>query len=112
MAKVISSPPGFRLALALFQQASERVPAYKDFLKKHQVQPSKIKTYADWQQLPQTNKPDYINKYSLPELCWEGNLLDIRHLPMSSGSTGLPQFWPTTDLQEQASWRYLESALS
>ena len=40
----------------IFHEAAKRVPAYKDFLKKHKVNPSKIKTLHDFKQVPIIDK--------------------------------------------------------
>ncbi len=40
---------GFQIALELFHQAAERVPAYKDFLKKNSIAHKKVVSYADFE---------------------------------------------------------------
>jgi phenylacetate-CoA ligase len=41
---------GEKKALVTFHQAAQRVPAYKDFLKKHNVNPEKVVTIEDFKQ--------------------------------------------------------------
>src|SRR4051812_9528598 len=91
---------GFRNALYLFHQASQRVPAYIDFLKRHGVKPEFIKTKADFRSVPRTEKPSYISQYSLAEMSWDGTLSAARYISTSSGSTGTPFFWPRGTAQD------------
>lgn len=90
---------GEKMALQLFKQAAERVPAYKKFLAKHKISPSKIKTIKDFKNVPVIDKDNYINKYELDELCWDGKIEGNYFLSASSGSTGIPNFWPRSTEQ-------------
>ena len=47
-------------SLVLFKKAAVFVPAYKDFLRKNKVQPDKIKTFKDFQQIPPISKKNYL----------------------------------------------------
>ncbi|MEO1558655.1 MAG: phenylacetate--CoA ligase family protein, partial [Cyanobacteria bacterium J06632_19] len=38
--------------ISLFQDVAANVPAYKDFLRQHQVNPDQIQTFDDFQKLP------------------------------------------------------------
>ncbi|HSX44186.1 MAG TPA: hypothetical protein VLE69_02720 [Candidatus Saccharimonadales bacterium] len=87
--------------LQLFRQAANRIPAYKDFLHKESIDPSKINTLEDFKQVTPVDKKNYLTKYPLKDLCWDGNLFDNRIISVSSGSTGEPFFWPRGDTQEQ-----------
>lgn len=91
---------GFRRALQLFYSASERVPAYKDFLKKHGVNPALIKTKEDFKEVPVVNKHNYLRAYPLQDLLWDGKLDNLFILSSSSGSTGEPFLWPRGEEQE------------
>ena len=92
---VASDPlPADRSVLKLFSEAAVRVPAYKDFLKQAGVNPKSVKTIADFKQLPLVDKKNYLTKYPLAELCWDGTLDHSRIISVSSGSTGAPFFWP------------------
>jgi len=72
---VASDPlPADRSVLKLFSEAAVRVPAYKDFLKQAGVNPKSVKTIADFKQLPLVDKKNYLTKYPLAELCWDGTL--------------------------------------
>lgn len=91
---------GFTNALDLFRKASQRVPAYKDFLKKHKIDPQKINTPEDFKKIPIIDKKNYLRAYDLKDLCWDGKLDDLYILSSSSGSTGEPFLWPRGEEQE------------
>ena len=82
-----------RNALALFKDAAKRIPAYKDFLKKHRLNPSQIKSWKDFTKVPVTNKTDYLRQYGLAELAWDGTLARPGVFSATSGSTGKPTYF-------------------
>ena len=86
--------------LSLFQEAANRVPAYRQFLQDNGVVPEQVITYDDFAKLPLTNKPNYMQKYSLPDRCRDGSLMTCDRLAVSSGSTGIPTFWPRAMVDE------------
>ncbi len=88
---------GRERALALFHDAAVRVPAYKDFLKKNKIDHTKIKTWEDFQSVPLTSKKEYLKKYSLEQLCWDGKLNKPLVFTATSGSTGEPFYFPRTE---------------
>jgi phenylacetate-CoA ligase len=79
--------------LALFHRVAASVPAYQTFLNAQGIVPTTIQTFAQFQQLPLTTKANYIQSYSLPQLCPEGQLAQCDLIAVSSGSTGQPSFW-------------------
>lgn len=81
-------------ALKLFHQAARRVPAYKDFLKKQGINPTKIKTWKDFQRVPIVDKKNYLRQYSLEKLCWDGSIQKPLVFTATSGSTGEPFYFP------------------
>ncbi len=81
-------------ALALFDNVAAAVPAYKDFLTEHGVNPASIQTIEDFQKLPLITKENYLLRHSLAELCRNGQLETCDMIAVSSGSTGKPTFWP------------------
>lgn len=95
------SKEGEKMALYLFGMASVRVPAYRDFLKINKINPTKIKTIADFSQLPLVNKKNYLLKYPLEKLCWDGEIASSDMISLSSGSSGKPFFWLRNKEQEQ-----------
>jgi len=81
-------------ALALFHEAARRVPAYGRFLAENGVEPTHVRTAADFAALPTPTKEDYYRRHALPELCWDGRLERSDFVAVSSGSTGEPAVWP------------------
>ncbi|MBM3261683.1 phenylacetate--CoA ligase family protein [Candidatus Kaiserbacteria bacterium] len=92
----------------LFHRAAQRIPAYKDFLKKHKVRAQDIETAADFAQVPPTTKENYIAAYSLKDRSWDGDLSDHCMLAMSSGTSGSPTLWPRGASQEREATRIHE----
>ncbi|XWK88800.1 MAG: phenylacetate--CoA ligase family protein [Phormidium sp.] len=80
--------------LALFHSVAATVPAYQRFLKAENINPETIQTLADFSQLPQVTKENYLKVYSLAQLCKNGNIESCDIIAASSGSTGKPTFWP------------------
>lgn len=103
-----SKQRAFARALALFHAAAKRVPAYKDFLKKNGVRPDSVQTAADFAHVPHTNKQDYISQYDLRALSWDGTLDSATYISSSSGSTGVPFFWPRGEDQDNTVGRMLQ----
>ncbi len=93
---------GKKMQLALFDDMARRVPAYKQFLKKHKIDPKKIRTHNDLLSVPTINKDNYLRAYPLSDLSWDGRLGDVHHIiSATSGSTGEPFYFPRTTLQDQ-----------
>lgn len=92
---------GKKNSLALFHKASENIPAYKKFLKSNKINPKSIKAFSDFEELPPTNKKNYIDKYTLQERVWGGEFEKNTLISSSSGTTGKPYYWPNaeTDIQ-------------
>ena len=83
----------FRSALKLFNQAAKRVPAYKEFLRQASIDPTKIKTEADFRLVPPVTKENYLKQFPTPDLLWDGDIAQAEIISMSSGSSGKPFFW-------------------
>lgn len=88
---------GQKQTLALFHDAAVRIPAYKDFLKKNKIDHKKIVTWEDFQKVPLTSKKEYLKKYPLEKLCWDGKLDKPMVFTSTSGSTGEPFYFPRTE---------------
>lgn len=89
-------------ALLLFKEMAKRVPAYKDFLKKNKIVPEKIKTIQDLEALPSVDKAEYLKKYPLEKLCWDGTLDTKDYIYAStSGTTGEPFYFPRSEAQDR-----------
>jgi len=92
---------GEQNVLKLFHAMAQRVPAYKDFLKKNKLDHEKIKTIADFKNVPLVDKENYLKKYSLENLCWDGVLNKKRMtIAATSGSTGEPFYFPREKEQD------------
>ncbi len=81
-------------AITLFHSVAAKVPAYRDFLERQEIDPGRIQTFTDFQKLPLLTKQNYMLAYPLPSLCRDGRLHDCEMIAVSSGSTGKPLFWP------------------
>ena len=90
-------------SLALFHKVAVRVPAYKRFLKKYNINHELITSWDDFVTLPTINKKNYIRKYSLKDLCWDGSITKPMILTATSGSTGEPSYFLRQDLLD---WQY------
>ena len=81
-------------ALGLFHQVASEVPAYVEFLADHGVAPAAIREPADFARLPLVTKANYVQRYPLAARCRGGRLESCDMVAVSSGSTGVPTFWP------------------
>lgn len=99
---------GQKFVLELFAKASQKIPAYKDFLRKNKIDPEKIKTYEDFQTLPLVEKDNYLRAYPLKSMAWDGDLKNLYTLSSSSGSTGKPFLWPRGESQEVEGAAFVE----
>ncbi|MEU6727054.1 phenylacetate--CoA ligase family protein [Nonomuraea wenchangensis] len=83
----------------LFQRVAATVPAYGAFLAEHGVDPARVRTLEDFRRLPMTTKDGYVRRHPLPDLCRDGVIGDM--IAVSSGSTGVPSFWPRSAADER-----------
>lgn len=90
------------MSLSLFKQASQNVPAYKNFLRKNKISPGKIKTAEDFKSLPPVSKKNYLAEYPIEKLSWGGKLNKALVYTSTSGSTGTPVYFPR---QEDLHWQ-------
>jgi len=81
-------------ALKLFYDVSKKVPAYKDFLRKNRIDPNKIKSFRDFSKIPTVTKKNYLRKYKLDQLVFDGKLKKPLVWTSTSGSTGEPFYFP------------------
>lgn len=93
---------GAERALNLFHAMAIRVPAYRDFLKINRVDHNRIQTISDFKSVPLLTKSEYLRRYDLPDLCWDGQLKPKQWtFAATSGSTGHPFYFPRTKNQNQ-----------
>jgi phenylacetate-CoA ligase len=86
----------------LFQRAAGSVPAYREFLREHGVDPAAVRTLDDFRRLPLMTKENYHLRYPLAQRCRDGRLDSCDMIAVSSGSTGRPSYWPRFVLDELA----------
>lgn len=92
--------PGFNQALRTFQFTAKTVPAYRLFLKLNGIDPGKIKTIKDFEEIPFVDKKNYLKKYPFRDLFPYGKIPPM--VSASSGSSGQPFYWPRgEDLHEE-----------
>lgn len=99
---------GEKNALKVFQISTSKSPAYKDFLKRNKVKPQNIKTIVDFKKLPIINKKNYVAKYPLNELAFEGELSSKYTVEKSSGYGGGSFFWPRLAAEDAIFPKYIE----
>lgn len=92
---------GEKSALALFHSAAERVPAYRAFLAEHGINHKRIKTIEAFASVPAISKVNYLRKYPLHDLMWDGKIGGASMISRSSGSSGKPFYWPSNIAQRQ-----------
>ena len=93
--------------LDLFRETARTVPAYRQFLSEHGIDPCTIVSAADLQRLPAVTRDNYISRHPLADLCRNGRLERCDMIAVSSGSTGKPTFWPRTLNDEfHTAWRF------
>lgn len=92
---------GKRRALLLFHLMAQRVPAYRDFLKKHKISHDKIKKIEDFRHIPPIDKQNYLRFYPREALCWDGEFATKQWtISITSGSTGEPYYFPREQDQD------------
>lgn len=91
---------GDAMALRLFRYAYDTTPAYKAWLKKHEVNPASIRTIEDFKRLPMTDKSSYLRAYEYCSLFPRRDVSDITTISATSGSTGEPFYFPRGEEQD------------
>jgi phenylacetate-CoA ligase len=82
-------------AIRAAQGAARQVPAYRSHLLEAGVDPDRIRSLDE---LPETDKKSYADRYPLPQRCLNGRLpLLGTTLDESSGSTGKPYNWARSE---------------
>ncbi len=98
-------------ALENFRLASSNVPAYKDFLKKNKINPGDILNFEDFKKVPLTNKKNYLTAYPIKDLLIGGDFVGKSAVTSSSGSSGIPLFWPRYPIQDFGATKGFDSFL-
>lgn len=69
-----------------FQHAAEHIPAYRRILKERGINSEKIKTFEDFiEKVPILKKDDIFSRFSVSELCVDGNIENMASAIISSG---------------------------
>jgi phenylacetate-CoA ligase len=92
-----------KYSLQLFHDASERVPAYKNFLNSNKIDHKKIVSFSDFQKVPFVTKKNYLSKNTLADLAWDGKLMQPLVYTATSGTSGDPTFFMRTNTLD---WQY------
>lgn len=97
-------PTGIKHALLLFKQAAQ-VPAYREFLAEHGVDPAVIQSADDFRCLPVSTRSDYCGRVRRPATTWSHDIVGL--WSASEGSSGDPNYSPhnftVTDGQHRTS---------
>ena len=89
-------------AMAAFRRAARKVPAYKKFLKEHNLKPGQVKNMEFFDGIvPITDKDRYVRKYSIESRCTGGKFPKAGNIDESSGSTGVPTNWIRSVKEEE-----------
>ncbi len=92
---------GALMSQGLYHEMSTSVPAYKKFLKRKKGSVSTKSRKGDWDSIPITNKQNYLQSFSTAELAWGGSFAGRNWtIASTSGSTGIPYYFPRTHLQD------------
>ncbi|HLH25213.1 MAG TPA: hypothetical protein VK066_22045 [Chloroflexota bacterium] len=91
-----------RAALRVAQEAAAHVPAYGRFLRRAGYDADRLRTFADFCQLPTMDKASYLQRYSLGERCRQADLTRAYITVASSGTSGGATLWPRYPEQEPA----------
>lgn len=90
--------------LSLFKKMREKVPAYKEFLKKNKVRASNIKSHKDLEEVPAISKKNYLRIMKFPKLFWNGSLATKQVLTSTSGSSGQPVYFArSSEIDDESS---------
>lgn len=98
-------------ALRVAQEAAARVPAYGRFLRLADYDANRLRTFADFLELPTMDKASYLTPYSVEQRCLNGDLPSAHMITLSSGTGGPASFWPRLPTQDPRLWAVLTEAL-
>ena len=81
-------------AVQIYQEAIQRVPAYRAFLIDRLGHVPSVATMEEFAQLPLMSKADYILAHPTEDLCMDGSPHCAHLWLRSSGTSKKPFFWP------------------
>lgn len=100
--------PAEAAAVELFRHTAATVPAYREFLREHGLDPGAVESIDDFRRVPMMDKQSYHHRYPLPQRCRDGRLDGCDVVSVSSGSSGSPTIWPRSAVDELAVARRFE----
>lgn len=89
---------GLKEAFDVFEFCSEKIPAYKKFLKKQGVSSKEILKLKKFDLIPVVEKDNYLRRFEIEELVANKKIPPM--ISASSGSSGKPFYWPRGNDQE------------
>lgn len=98
-------------ALAAFQRAARRVPAYRTLLAEAGVQPESIRTADDFGRLPVLDKRNTFQRFALAQLCLDGEVGRLGSVLTSSGHSGAFAFGLTAAEALPATAQWIDDLL-
>ena len=77
------------MVLEAFRRAATRVPAYGLLLNEAKIDPESIKNLADFARLPVLEKQNTFQRFSIEQLCLDGEIGRLGSVLTSSGHSGI-----------------------
>ena len=103
---------GKKLLIKAFHRAAQRVPAYKNLLRKRGVDPAKVKDVESFKRIvPVITKEDIFHDYEIEDLCIDGRLDRMKNPMTSSGFSGVFSFGINTEGNLRNAERSIDTAL-
>ena len=102
-------------AIHAFKNAALRIPAYKEFLKKHNVSINKVNSIEAFKQsVPIINKEKTFRLYSseIEKLCLPGHLVDTKTIISSSGHSGCFSFGLSSEQEIKQARKEIDRTLN
>ncbi len=88
----IPTPPPTEALLEIFQNAAQRIPAYKTILTESGVCADDVKTIEDFHRLPILDKHSTFKRFRIHELSVDGKIGPLSWILTSSGHSGIFSF--------------------
>ena len=103
---------GEKLLMKAFHRAADRMPAYRDILRKRGVDAKKITSFEDFKKhVPIITKDDVFPNYGLRQLCVDGRLDLMKIISTSSGTSDIFSFGIFTDQGHSKTARLSDAVL-
>lgn len=99
------------LVLESFRRASARVPAYRQLLVEHGIDPASVTTQSDFERLPVLEKRGTFQRFAVADLCLDGTVGDLGSVLTSSGHSGIFAFGLSQKGSEERSAAWIDANL-